>query len=155
MTNDRTMLSGRVDPQVKALVDAYDDNNQDVLNRALWQFFGGEKKSTIETRIQNKRKQLQAAEEALEAERENVCEIQEELDSLIQQREQFEAKEQAAEELFEAAKDDLENTPRDPENGPIQHWANKLGMSAEELCQELPPIDNESSGLASLGGDGE
>jgi chromosome segregation ATPase len=152
MPNERTMLSGRVDPEVKSLVDAYDANNQDVLNRALWQYFGGEKKSTIETRIENKRKQLKAAEEALEAERENVRQIQEELDSLIAQREEFEQKEAAEEELFEAAKDDLETTPRNPESDPIQYWANKLGMPAEQLCKELPPID-ENDGLASLGGD--
>jgi len=67
-----------------------------------------------------------------------------------------ETKQQRAEELREFletmedrecaglqdAKRKLSDTPREPDNPAIKKWAEKLGMTPEELCQELETHNN-------------
>lgn len=73
-----------------------------------------------------------------------------EFNRLEQQQERREDEVQSA---WDEAVADLEKTPRDPESPPIKYWARELDMSAEELCDELPPLQDQNDDLASLGGD--
>jgi len=69
------MLGARIDETLKRLVDADPRSNQDVVARALWNEFGGERKSAIETRIEHKNhriNQIQSEIEDLEGELEEI-----------------------------------------------------------------------------------
>lgn len=146
--SDEVMLSGRVPEELKRLVDADERNNQEVMRSALWDEFGGERETVIDQRIQNKKKQLSAAEETLNDERENVSELREELEELREMKETVEEKNEREEAELQKVIDRLRDGPRDPENPAIKTNAERLGMTPEELLDELP--EKNDGGLSSL-----
>lgn len=61
-------------------------------------------------------------------------EIQNQLDVINQKVQKEEARKQ--EQLAEA-KETLADVPRDPENPAVENWADKIGITPEELLEEL------------------
>lgn len=138
MSDGMVMLSGRVPPELKRMVDADPRDNQDVIQAALWDEFGGERKAAVEKRIQNKRNQLRAAEDTLADERENVEELREEIEELKQAKENVEEKEDEREAEIQATVQDLleSKTPLEPDNPAIKNKAGELDLTPEELVEK-------------------
>jgi len=89
---------------------------------------GGDKQSAaIDLRIDQKERELEDAER-------DVDRLQRELRELRQLRASFEQQEDAE---LRQAREKLEGVPRDPTNPAIQRWAGKLGMTEQELLNQL------------------
>ena len=56
-------------------------------------------------------------------------------------REQLETSEKKAKVELEQAKDALQDTPKEPTNPAIQNWASDLGMTPQELIEQLEGDD--------------
>ncbi len=128
------MLSARIPSELKRLVDADTRTNQQVVEAALWREFGGERKASIDRRIEEKKNRMSVIErEKNERERELEQE-KEELKALKAKRSKIE--EQTDEELQSVIRK-CQNVPANPENGFIREWADDVDMSAEELAHEV------------------
>jgi len=135
-------LVAEIPSELKALVDADKRTNRDVVEAALWREFGGERVGALERRIEEKESRLNLVRrEKKERDREET-EIEEELDALRRKRDAVQKQKEKQNEEFESVKEKLSEVPRDPENQAIQTQAQKLGMTPEELIDELPPLDD-------------
>lgn len=106
-----------------------EDNASAVVNDLVEQYRQGADRDTvaIELQIKQKRREKELAEN-------RVSRLTEDIEELQSLKQEFEVDEQA--ELDEA-KDALENVPADPTNPAIKNWANKLGVSPQELIDTL------------------
>lgn len=134
MSEDVEMLSARVPEELKQLVNADGRNNQEVVRAALWREFGGERKSDLERRLEEKENRIAMIQrEKNERERELDREQQEAeaLRSKLEAVSSFDEKQR--QETFET----LETVPWEPDNPAIQTNADDLDMTPEELIAEL------------------
>lgn len=136
MSSDWKMLSFRVPPELKELVDADPRTNQEIGQAALWREFGGKRRGAIDRQIKEKRKRVQLVQREKENRESELEKLQNEIDTL---RDKAEAVEQQADAKLSEAIEALETTPRNPQNPAIENWAGKLGMTPTELLEELPP----------------
>jgi len=79
--------------------------------------------------------QLNAQESSVESRLESIQSQKERL------REQLKSSEKETEALLSDAKQALEHTPKEPNNPAIKQWASDLGMTAQELIEELDGDD--------------
>jgi len=107
-----------------------EDNASAVVNDLVDQYRRNGDRGTAGIDLQLKQKMR-----ALEDKREEVKRLERDVEELEALRREFQREENA--ELQEA-RDVLANAPRDPENEAIQTWAKKLGLTPEELIEELP-----------------
>ena len=139
MSGDWEMLSFRVPPELKELVDADPRNNQEIGQAALWREFGGERLGAIERQIEEKRKRVQLVEREKENRESELQELKKEIEALEDKADAVEETEQTT---FEDAREALEGVPRNPDNPGIQNWADKLGMTANILIDKLEEHDD-------------
>jgi len=140
MSDETEMLSARVPEELKRLVDADERTNQEVVRAALWREFGGERKASIDRRIEEKENRINMIErEKNERERELEQE-QTELEALKAKREKIEGQES---EERKAVIRKCEMVPADPENGYIQDWSEDIDMTPEELAREVAETYNK------------
>lgn len=90
MSGDSEMLGARIDPDLKRLVDADPRNNQDVVSAALWDEFGGKRRSAIEVRIEHKDRRISQIESEIEDLQEEKAAVERERESLTRQLEEME-----------------------------------------------------------------
>lgn len=88
--SDRELLGARIPPELKRLVDADERDNQQVVEAALWNEFGGRKKSALESKKEHKLDQLEAIDASIEAEKKERRRVQEQVDAIDAQIEQIE-----------------------------------------------------------------
>jgi len=88
---------------------------------------GGSLKLVQECRAEEERAKLNALEKRAEIKRE----LLDELESSVDQ------KEMQKERKLSEAKESLKETPKDTSNPAIQKWASDLGMTPQELINEL------------------
>lgn len=128
------MLSARVPSELKRLVDADKRTNQEVVQAALWREFGGERKASIDRRIEEKENRISMIErERNERERE-IEDERKELEALKTKREKIES--HAADER-ENVLERLSMIPADPQHPQIVEDAEELDMTPEALAQEV------------------
>lgn len=114
--------------EAKAILDT-EDNASAVVTDLVEQYGRSGERGTAGLRLQRKHKARE-----LEQSLETVERLEAELEDIDELIEEFEV--QRSDE-WQDAKDALEHTPKDPENDAIKHWAQKLGITPEELIEEL------------------
>lgn len=139
---DEEMLSARVPEELKRLVDADQRSNQEIVRAALWREFGGERKASVERRIEEKENRINMIRrEKNERERE-IEEEEQDLDALKAKVESIEEKKDRYETELEDAADLLPDpSDRDPDNPAVKAQASNLGVSPEELLDDLAERD--------------
>jgi chromosome segregation ATPase len=134
MSDDLVMLSGRVPEELKELVDADPRANQEVIKAALWREMGGERKASLDRRIEEKENRIQMIKrEKNERERE-ILEEEDALEALKTKRNKMESKQS---ELWEDVEEKLENVPLKPDNPGVKAQADRVDMKPEELIEEI------------------
>ena len=143
------MLSARVPAELKRLVDADKRTNQEVVRAALWREFGGERKASIDRRIEEKENRISMIErERNERERE-IEEERKELEALKAKQDKIES--QHADEHAQVLKK-AETIPADPNNPFVIDHAENLGLTPEELAREIAEeYDKEYNPFADTG----
>lgn len=132
--SDMCMLSARVPEELKQLVNADRRDNQEVVRAALWREFGGERKSDLERRLEEKENRVSMIKrEKNERERELERE-QNELEAL---RSKLEAVSSFDEKQREETLEKLETVPWKEDNPAIKTNAEDLDMEPHELIAEL------------------
>lgn len=101
--SSEVQLKVRVPPELKKLVDADTRTNKEVVRSALWEHFGGKKKSALEAQKEHKRQRLQA----LDQERESLNETREQLLSQITSLDTKIDTMQSEDEAYHSACDEL------------------------------------------------
>lgn len=127
MSKERTSLS--LDPEVAQFLQQDHVNASGLVNKLVKQYMGG---GAGEDMIRQFRiEQLEGELNELQAQEEQKRKQLQQLKEVSQQK--TEEQKQALEE----AKDALQGTPKEPDNPAIKNWASDLGMSPEELIDEL------------------
>ena len=140
MSDETEMLSARVPEELKRLVDADERDNQEVVRAALWREFGGERKASIDRRIEEKENRINMIErEKNERERELEQE-QTELEALKAKRDKIEGQET---QERKAAIRNCEMIPADPTHPGIKSAAEDIDMTPEELAREVSETFNK------------
>ena len=105
------------------------DNASALVDDLVEQYRRNGDRGTVGLELQRKQKEREARHAKERAERlENDVQ---ELDELIREFERDHTAE------LDAAREALEKTPKDPDNPAIQKWAKDLGMTPEELLDQL------------------
>lgn len=105
------------------------DNASALVDDLVEQYRRNGDRGTVGLELQRKQKEREARHAKERAER--LQEDVNELDELIREFERDHSAE------LDAARDALEKTPKDPDNPAIQKWAKDLGMTPEELLDQL------------------
>lgn len=139
MTGDRSMLGARVDPDLKRLVDADPRDNQDVVSAALWDEFGGKRRSALEVRIEHKDRRISQIEtEVSDLEKEKAA-IERERESLKQQLEEMEDSTERYENDLDAVLDEKQSGDREgriiPET--LSDLAEQHGKDPEDVYEDI------------------
>jgi cell division FtsZ-interacting protein ZapD len=132
MSKERSTFS--LDPEVNEFLQQDHVNASGLVNKLVKQHMNGGADEDIlrEFRIQQLESELNQIESQQEQKRKEL--------EKLRQIDQNKSEEQ--QQQLEEARDELAETPKDPENPAIQNWAEKLGLTAAELIDELEG-DNE------------
>jgi predicted transcriptional regulator len=105
------------------------DNASAIVDDLITQLREGGDKTTavVETQIEEKKLELEEA-------RNRVERLERGLQDLRELRDSMQSQESAE---LQQAREALEDTPKEPTNDAVQHWAEKLGMAPQELLQQL------------------
>jgi cell division FtsZ-interacting protein ZapD len=127
MSKERSTFS--LDPEVNEFLQQDHVNASGLVNKLVKQHMNGGADEDIlrEFRIQQLKSELNQIESQKEQKRKELEKLQE-IDQSKSEERQHE---------LEKAREELAQTPKDPENPAIQNWAEKLGISAEELIEEI------------------
>lgn len=134
---EEVMLSGRIPKSLKTLVDADERPNQEVLRAALWREFGGERKSDLERRVEEKEKRINVVEDEVDDRKGELSELYRELDALRSKLDEKEDEEEKRQMLVQEAKEALDGANLIPDNPAVKNWAEKVEMTPEELIEEI------------------
>lgn len=85
--SEEVQLKVRVPAELKQLVDADTRTNKDVVQSALWDHFGGRKKSALETKKQHKLDELRAIKASIESEEDDRDRVLQEINAIDSQLE--------------------------------------------------------------------
>lgn len=139
-SDDTVLLAGRIPTWIKEMVDADPRDNQEILRVALQKEMGGRRQSELEVRLEQLDRRLSVVDQEQD-------ELMEEREGLEQQRarikSRIEESSDAEEQKLANARDVLEDVPHDPTNPAIENWASDLGMTPDELIEELEDGDQQ------------
>lgn len=137
--SEGVMLSARVPEELKDLVDADGRANQEVVRAALWREFGGERKSDIQRRIEEKenrvsmiRREKNERDRELEREQNELEALRSKLDAVEQQGGQIESE---LDEILDQM--ETEGTHYYPNNGDVTSLATEAGTDAADIIHRL------------------
>lgn len=140
----KNVRSVSVDEEVDEYLGREGVNASELVNKLVKEYMnGGGDNELLEFRKQQVKSEYQQL----------ATQTRQKLNEFNRLEEQQQRSEEDAQSTWDDAVADLENTPRNPDSPPIVYWAEELGMSPSELCEELPPIDDGDDTLTSLGGD--
>jgi len=140
LVGGKTRKQITIDPALAEEVDRRDEFNlSGFVNACLEQHFaegttGTAGKSAVRAQIERLETEIEEAERKREQLREQRTRLEEELDDMDDEP-----------ALLDQAREQLEHTPKDPDNPAIQNWSGKLGMSPKELCKRLKNGHAEAS----------
>jgi len=127
-----------IDPQLAQIIDEREEFNlSGFVNKCLEQHFSASgatspEKAVVQAQLEQLEEEIADISTDLERKRSRRAELEERLDDVGS----------GQPDLLNQAISKLDGTPRDPTNPAIQTWASKLGMSAEELVNNLPEQNN-------------
>lgn len=132
-------LVAEIPAELKDLVDADRRTNKEVVKAALWREFGGERKSSLERRIEEKKHRISMIESERNERNRELEDERTELDALEQK---LGAVEEQADE-YEAVLRDIETLMHEdggsvfPEHGRVRDAADAGNVDAEEVIDDL------------------
>ncbi len=136
--SDRKMLGARIPKELKDLVDADPRDNQEIVEAALWNEFGGRKKSALEAKKEHKLQQLEAIEASIESEQEDKQRVLQEIEAINGQIEKVEE----TDSPYETALKELVNTLEKgghlwPSHKQVKETATKFAKDPEVVIDDL------------------
>jgi chromosome segregation ATPase len=144
MTDDLERLIAEIPGELKNLVDADGRTNREVVEAALWREFGGHRKAALERRIEEKQRRVEMIQSEKEQREQELESERTELEALRAKMESVEERADKQQAEIQRVVEKLSDAPRDPENPAIQKHAKELGITPEELVDELPENDGDS-----------
>jgi septal ring factor EnvC (AmiA/AmiB activator) len=142
MTDDEERLVAEIPAELKALVDADGRTNKDIVEAALWREFGGHRQGALDRRIEEQERRVNMIESEIDDRNTELDEEEAKLAALKKKRESVEESEAEKRAELESVIEQLSDVPRDPTNPAIKTKAKKVGMTPEELIEELPDRDD-------------
>lgn len=125
---EKERKSFTIDPENAEVCDDH-DNASALVNDLLEQYRKGSDKETVGIDLQINQKKRELRERRKEVER-----LEQDIQELKQLKAGISKKEDAE---LENAREALEDTPKKVENDAIQNWASDLGMTPQQLVDEL------------------
>ena len=137
--SDEVMLGARIDPDLKRLIDADPRSNQDVVAAALWDEFGGHRKSGLEIRIEHKEDRIQQIQSEIHDLEEELAEVREEKASLERRLEEMDDADEAYEDDIDRILDEAEAGDRETLIIPatLDSVAERHGMKPEQVHTDI------------------
>ena len=128
-----------LDGQLHDMLEFEDGAKQDVVESALWQYFGGRRKSAVEAKIEHKKNRLQAIEQEIESDRQDKREVQEDIRSLEAKLEQIDDSVPEYEADLDDLLDAAEAGERDARIIPatLSDISDRHGESPEQVHEDL------------------
>jgi len=136
--SQREMLGARIEASLKRLVDADPRENQEVVARALWNEFGGERKSALQTRIEHKEHRIQQIRREIQDLEEELSEVKSEKAALQDQLEDIGSRKEAYQASIDDILDDAEAGRRDERIVPAT-----LGELAKEFAKDPEQVHED------------
>jgi len=127
-------LVAEIDGELKELVKADPRTIRDIVESSLQREFQTSENAAIRRRIDEQNQKITTLQREINDRQAELAKAQDELDRLESLLERQEAAEQNG---LAEARESLEKTPKEAENPAIQKWATDLGMTPEELIDEL------------------
>jgi NTP pyrophosphatase (non-canonical NTP hydrolase) len=139
---EMVMFSGRIPKSLKQLIDADQRTNQQVLQSALWDEFGGERVGDIENKLKEKQSRKQTLEQGIGWRSEELDDVEQEIEALERKKKRLETDK---EELWQEALDVVTIANGEIIDGEkyLSHHASNLGITVKELRQGLVERYNE------------
>jgi septal ring factor EnvC (AmiA/AmiB activator) len=131
--DDRCMLSARVPEELKELVDVDPRTNQEIVEAALWREFGGEKKGSLERRIEEKKRRESIIESEKNERDRELQEVRKERKALEEKLDKTQA-ERAADK--DAWYQKVRRVPRDESHPLVQDASDALGIDTATVLKE-------------------
>lgn len=146
VADDLDRLVAEIPSELKQLVDADHRTNKEVVEAALWNEFGGRKKSALEAKKQHKMDQLKAIEASIESEKEDHDRVKNEIEAIESQIENMKSESERYEEDLADILTDLEEGEHDrliPAMVPIREIADEHGKSNDVVHEDLRKLAAE------------
>jgi len=127
-------IVAEIPAELKELVDTDKRTNKEIVEAALWREFGGQRKSALQRRIDEKERRISI----LESERnEREREIEEERQELEALQSKLETTEQEESGQLQSVLQRAEYIPADPEHPFVQDNADELGIEPTDLADAI------------------
>lgn len=123
------------------LMDAHDRSNSDLVESALRAYLRSGEIAEIQRQVDELERRRSNLVSERNARDRSIDEIDDELGALRKRLDRMEDQQASENEKLEEAIAKLTDAPRDPTNPAIQTQAKRLGMTPEELIDELPERD--------------
>ena len=141
--SERVLLGTRIPEELKQLVDADPRTNQQIVEAALWNEFGGRKASALEAKKEHKVRQLEAIQASIGSEEEDLERVKQEIRSIEGQIEQAES----GPSQYEVELRDLVNALEKgahiwPEHQRVQEIATKFAKQEEDVIVDTRNLVN-------------
>ena len=127
-------LVAEIDGDLKDLVKADPRTIKEIVESSLQREFQTSENAAIQRRIDEQRQRITTLEREINDRECELSKARDELDRLVSV---LERSENAKETELSKARNALSKTPKEPDNPAIQNWADELGMTPQELINEL------------------
>lgn len=134
MSEGTSRLVAEIDGTLKDRAKADPRTIKEIVEASLQREFSTAETAAVERRIDERKQRIQTLEREIN---ERKRELAEERDELARLESQLEHHENGVSAQLAEARKALEGTPKEPENPAIQKWAQDLGMTPDELLEEL------------------
>ncbi|AGC34589.1 hypothetical protein HSTV1_44 [Haloarcula sinaiiensis tailed virus 1] len=134
MTGDTDRLVAEIDTELKGRAKADPRTIREIVEAALQREFSTADTAAVERRIEESKQRIRTLEREI-SDRER--ELADERDKLSRLQAQLKQYENGVSSELQEARETLSDTPKDPDNPAIQQWAKDLGMTPDELLEEL------------------
>jgi chromosome segregation ATPase len=133
-SDEETVMFGiRIPERLKRLVDADQRTNQEVGRTALWREFGGERRSEVEMKIDEKEKRREVIQKEIDRRRAELDDIDDQLAALREKRDQLGSA--ATAEIDDLIDDMLEYEMRiDPDADRVKRLSRQYYSGDLEAC---------------------
>jgi len=111
-SDDYERIVAEVPSELKALVDTGRRDNREIVEAALWAEFGGQKKSALKARLENKQSERKEIEKTLSDDKQHLEAVDQEIERLKRQIDAAENTANAKEEAIEEILAEMENHGR-------------------------------------------
>lgn len=130
--SDKKRTSITVDPDVYEFLSQSEVNQSGLINDLVREYKDNEKRqvAALRLRYQHLKREAEEARETAERKEEQAQDVKELLD---------EAESKETDKIQDVA-EKLESVPKQPENPAVQHQAEKLGLTPEELLERIDNV---------------